>query len=212
MMEYQILILSSDAIFARMLELELLMQGYQTAVMETFSNGVYADTVLLDLDSAHAPPLDSYRRMIGFTKHSALTADDARRRCSMILHRPFEMRLLRCEISQQDSEKSGILLPTSHDHLHGSPLLRTIYLQDEKSLLVLDGRHISLSPKEFLVMQCLLAHRGSPVSREMLSKCIGESEGNKTDVYICLLRRKTEDGSGNRLIYTIRGKGYLIRN
>lgn len=59
-------------------------------------------------------------------------------------------------------------------------------------------------------MQCLLEHRGESVSRDEISTVIGESSANKTEVYICFLRRKLEETFGDRIIKTVRGKGYTI--
>ena len=63
-------------------------------------------------------------------------------------------------------------------------------------------------------MSCLLEQRGEIVSREMLRAALNsesdEDDSNKTDVYICFLRRKLEHPLGLRLITTVRGKGYRL--
>ena len=53
-------------------------------------------------------------------------------------------------------------------------------------------------------------HKNNPQIIE-LSKLIGGASGNMCDVYICMLRKKIDDQFGVKLIYTVRGKGYMIK-
>lgn len=202
-MHCQIAIYSSDAVFARMLELEFLTRNMSVITLERPNGDVFSEVALLDLDSASAPDAASYGRMIGFTKGTALADDGTRRLCSMILHRPFEMRLLRREIMGGREE---VPMLSSEVTFRQTKLL----LDVKKSLLQIDGQKISLTPREYAVVSCLLKHRGMAVSRRTLSDCIGESATNKTDVYVCYLRRKLDAVCPQRLIHTVRGKGYMI--
>ena len=207
-MEYQIAIYSSDAAFARMLELEFSMLGVQVLRAEQGAER-HADVVLLDLDSAAPPPPDSYGRMIGFTRHSSSADDEWRRQCSLVLHRPFEMRLLRREIM---SELMGASPITSGGAEAADPALlaKRITLDVEASCLRLDRESVSLTPKELVVAECLISHRGSAVSREELASLLGETASNKADVYVCYLRKKLERLTSVKLIRTVRNKGYLL--
>ena len=202
-MEYQIVIYSADAVFSRMLELEFLMREMSVLTVRQPREDLFSDIALLDLDSSAAPSPASYRRMIGFTRGAALAEDEARRQCSMILHRPFEMRLLRHEIlTEQGSVQRRSAIPS----------LSSIALSvdPERDVLYADENVISLTPTEAILMRALLGDRGTPVSREILSALIGESSANKLDVYICFLRRKLEQVTGLRVIRTVRGKGYCV--
>lgn len=202
-MEYQIVIYSADEVFARMLELEFLSQNMTVLSALRPREDLFADVVILDLDSAAAPDPTTYRRMIGFTRGSAFSEDESRRQCSMILRRPFEMRLLRREVLGDLHEKA---LPV-YASVSKQPKLA---LDVERSMLRVDGQKLALTPTETLVMQTLLSARGEPVSRERLTEVIGDSSANKTDVYICYLRRKLEQVTGVKIIRTVRGKGYLL--
>ena len=157
----------------------------------------------MDLDSASAPDAASYGRMIGFTRGAALADDGTRRLCSMILHRPFEMRLLRREVM---GAQEGTAMLSSEAPVRQAKLL----LDAKRSVLQVDGQKIALTPRELAVVSCLLKHRGAAVSRRTLSACIGESATNKTDVYVCYLRRKLDAVCSQRLIHTVRSKGYMI--
>lgn len=208
-MEYEIVVLSGDAVFARMLALEF--SNLQISVMATveLQDDDRADMLILDLDSASAPSPDRYRKMIGFSRHPAIASPDARS-CSMILRRPFQMSLFRREILLQldrrwnDATETPFRRPV--------PQKRQIKLDPNASRMICDGREIALTPKEYAVLHCLLEHRGSPVSRERLAQAVEwEGIGNETDVYICYLRRKTDGLPNGRLIQTVRGKGYQIQ-
>lgn len=209
-MEYQVVILSADEIFARMLEIEFRMQNLSVLVAEELAARDYSSVVLLDLDSATPPSPGCYGQMIGFTKDSALlTTMDSHRQCSMILHRPFEVRLLRREVLSclAQDPAAPVIYTTRLDSVSE----RELFLDREKQTLsVDDGHEIALTPVEYKIMDCLLSNRGRIVSKEELSALIGESSANKTEVYICYLRRKTDTQGGMRLIRTVRGKGYRI--
>ena len=78
------------------------------------------------------------------------------------------------------------------------------------SSVVIGDKTAMLSPKEMQVMKCLLDRRGDAVTREEIAAVIGESSANKTEVYVCFLRKKLEECFGDRIIKTERGKGYKI--
>jgi hypothetical protein len=98
-MRGNILILSEDAVFARMLELELESMHF-TVQINFAPTARENDLILVDLDSASIPhKVGKNARIVGFTRHFEVSQLDAERRCSMILHRPFQMRVLREEVA-----------------------------------------------------------------------------------------------------------------
>jgi two-component system, OmpR family, copper resistance phosphate regulon response regulator CusR len=76
------------------------------------------------------------------------------------------------------------------------------------------GKRIELSAREFMLLKFLLEHKDEIVTRTMIAQHVWnpgfEGETNIIDVYINYLRRKPGDGEGNRLIHTIRGRGYML--
>jgi len=58
----------------------------------------------------------------------------------------------------------------------------------------------------------LYQNRGETVNRETIDMLLGADDSNMGDVYICHLRRKIDNKLGLKLIYTIRGKGYTLKN
>ena len=201
-MKYQIAVFSADETFGRMLELEFFMLRKSVLRAKQTASDFYADTVLLDLDTCQMPNEQSCGRIIGLTVDSALIGESTLRKCSMIFHRPFEMRLLRQEVLA-DGERG-------QEH-HLAPEGEGMTAEIRDTTLLLGGAEIPLTPNEARIMQLLIEHRRQVVSREDIAEVIGASEANKTDVYICYLRRKLENALGYRLIQTVRGQGYTIR-
>lgn len=77
------------------------------------------------------------------------------------------------------------------------------------------GREITLSAKEFALLEYLMHNQGIVLSRERIEDHIWnfdyEGGTNVVDVYISYLRKKIDDGHTVKLIHTIRGKGYVLR-
>lgn len=209
-MSHDILILSADAVFARMLELEFSMLQFSVRTAERWTEKDAVGLVLLDLDTAE-PPEDTgaYRDMIGFTRGSALFADEAGRQCSLILRRPFEMRLLRREVLRCTDEHFAHTTAKNKENTDRiSKKSEDLYLDTEGRTLRCGELSTGVSPHEAALLQCLMEKNGTPVSRELLSRLIGASGTNKTDVYICYLRRKLEKLQTGHRIRTVRRQGY----
>jgi two-component system OmpR family response regulator len=78
------------------------------------------------------------------------------------------------------------------------------------------GRRIELTPKEFALLECLMCNAGRGVSRSMIIenvwKLSSDTMTNVVDVYINNLRKKIDEGFGEKLIRTVRGIGYQLGN
>jgi two-component system, OmpR family, response regulator len=74
---------------------------------------------------------------------------------------------------------------------------------------------VSLSSKEFAVLECLMRHPGQVLSRTQILEHVWdssrESDSNIVDVYVRLLRDKIDRPFGRQSIHTVRGAGYLLR-
>ncbi|RAP75434.1 response regulator transcription factor [Paenibacillus montanisoli] len=77
------------------------------------------------------------------------------------------------------------------------------------------GRRIDLTAKEFDLLQLLMQNPRRVLTRDaIMDKIWGidySGESNVLEVYIAMLRQKTEDGKAPRLIQTVRGTGYVLR-
>lgn len=78
-----------------------------------------------------------------------------------------------------------------------------------------NGKDISLSAKEYELLQYLAVNNGIVLSREKIEDHIWnydyEGGTNVVDVYIRYLRKKIDDGFDKKLIHTVRGMGYVLR-
>ena len=77
------------------------------------------------------------------------------------------------------------------------------------------GREIALLPKEFAILEHLIRNKGVVVSREQLEDRIWNYEytgsSNNVDVYMSRLRKKVDEGFDTKLIHTVRGAGWVLR-
>ena len=78
------------------------------------------------------------------------------------------------------------------------------------------GRPVVLSPKEFAVLEYLLARKNEVVTRIEIEEHAwdeaSEPMANVVDVVIHRLRKKIDGGRDERLIHTVRGVGYMLRS
>ncbi len=100
-------------------------------------------------------------------------------------------------------------------------LVRTEYQYDDLSLnpakhtVERGGRKIDMSAKEFSILEAMLLHQESVLTREQLIDSVWnydyEGASNMIDVYISRLRKKIDGNSEVKLIHTVRGVGYILR-
>jgi two-component system, OmpR family, copper resistance phosphate regulon response regulator CusR len=76
------------------------------------------------------------------------------------------------------------------------------------------GRQIRLTPKEFALLEYLLANAGQRVTRSEIAQNVwhhsGETLTNIIDVYVNYLRKKVDVPFEPKLIHTVRGVGYQL--
>jgi len=78
-------------------------------------------------------------------------------------------------------------------------------------------RRVDLTGREFELLEYLLRHQGHLVSREMLARDVWKEPRRATpldnviDVQMTRLRRKVDIEGAARLIHTVRGVGFVVR-
>lgn len=87
---------------------------------------------------------------------------------------------------------------------------------DNKTLEVRrKGKQIQLTPQEFKLLQYLMSNKGRILTREMILNRIwlysSEVETRVVDVYMGYLRKKIDTGHSKKLLHSIRGFGYVIK-
>lgn len=77
------------------------------------------------------------------------------------------------------------------------------------------GCEIELSSKEFALLQYLVRNKGKVLSREQIEQHIWDYDymgsSNMVDVYIRYLRKKVDESFDKKLIQTVRGVGYVLK-
>ena len=79
------------------------------------------------------------------------------------------------------------------------------------------GLALDLTGREFDLLEYLLLHSGSVVSREMVARDVWKttvrytSLDNVIDVHIARIRKKIDDPFPVKLLHTVRGLGFVLR-
>ena len=78
-----------------------------------------------------------------------------------------------------------------------------------------DGKRVTLTEKECMLLMLLIKNRGKTVADAELIEKVWKNEtaenSNITAVYVNYLRNKLEGVFGQRLIYRVRGQGYMLK-
>ena len=108
-----------------------------------------------------------------------------------------------------------VMLRTSHGVSDNEITVGDLVMDCAKKRVTRAGRVIALSAKEYELLEYLMHNAGIILSREKIENHIWsfdyEGGTNVVDVYISYLRRKIDDGEDVKLIHTVRGRGYTLR-
>jgi two-component system response regulator MprA len=124
------------------------------------------------------------------------------------LVKPFvvDELLARCRALLRRSASSHSQSTLTVGNLVLNPLTREVRRGD---------RELSLTKTEFDLLELLMQQPNAVISREYIYETIWgydfETNSKSLDVYIGYLRRKTEEEGESRLLYTIRGVGYTVK-
>jgi len=77
------------------------------------------------------------------------------------------------------------------------------------------GAALDLTPTEFSILALLAKRQGEVVTRPLIAEHVwgvrADAESNVVDVHVRRLRSKMDDPYGHKLIHTVRGLGYVLR-
>ena len=77
------------------------------------------------------------------------------------------------------------------------------------------GKKIELSAREYSILEALIRNAGTVMTRDKIESSVWnydyEGGTNVIDVYIRYLRKKIDDGYDKKLIHTVRGAGYILK-
>jgi DNA-binding response OmpR family regulator len=219
-----ILLVEDDRDIASALELELAHEGYQVLVEHDGLAGLAAagtndpDLVVLDVMLPSMSGIEICRRLrarsttpvLMLTARGSVAdrvegldagADD-------YLAKPFSLDELLARVRSCMRRRTPSLLGTRL-------VLGNLSLDSERREVTRAGEPITLTQREFDMLEFFLRHPGQVLSRQTIFEevwgygFLGDS--NLIDVYVGYLRRKVDDGFEPKLLHTVRGVGYALR-
>lgn len=213
-------IITDDKRFERMIALELSDRGVEIledirADARSVSKKNFYTLVDLDFCSEEdIADLISYSNVIGFSRAYQDLNNEALHSFYAVLHRPFLMdelfSILFGDGRLSFKQKNPRLVKTGNLPIRDKKSYLRVDHASKKAILGNEG--IALTDNEYKVLSRLCDKRGEVVSRREISELLGADNGNICDVYICMLRRKIDNSLGVKLIYTVRGEGYTLKN
>lgn len=110
---------------------------------------------------------------------------------------------IRALIRRKSEDKSAILQ------------LEDLILDTASHTIVRGKQNISLTSKEYSLLEYLMRHQGQVLTRTQIADHVWDysfyTDSNVVDVYIRYLRNKIDKGFDKKLIQTVRGFGYVMR-
>jgi len=219
---FRILIVEDDAQILRVLRLELEHEGYSVDLAADGLTGLEKalkepDLVILDVMLPKMDGLEVCKRIRAKSRVPIimLTAKDRipERVAGLdtgaddYLTKPFSIEELLARVRARLRErhpKSNVLSA------------KDLTMDRDRHEVTRDGKAVQLTAKEYALLEYLLLHRNRVHTRDELfngvwgSDFLGDS--NLIDVYIRYLRGKIDDGFEEKLIQTVRGVGYTLKD
>ncbi len=217
-----VLIVEDDPAIGRVLQLELEHEGYRVELATDGLAGLEKalkepDLVVLDLMLPRMDGFEVCKRIRAKSRVPIimLTARDAvSERVAGLdlgaddyLTKPFSTEELLARVRARLREQEP----------HSSVIeYRDVVMDRDRHEVARAGKPVALTAKEYALLEYLLLHRNKVHTRDELfngvwgSDFLGDS--NLIDVYIRYLRGKIDDGHEDKLITTVRGVGYTIKD
>ena len=217
-----VLVIEDEKDIARFIELELAAEGYATEVAFDGVTGlskfreVNPDLVILDLMLPVLDGLEVARRIrkTSNTPIIILTAKDGIQDKVEGLDSGADDDLIKPFSIEELLARVRAHLRRVNPAVTGEVRVADLVMNLDGREIFRGGRRVELSAKEFELLELLARNPGKVFSRfEIEEKVWPEYTGgsNVVDVYIGYLRRKLEEGGERRLIHTVRGVGYVLR-
>jgi len=123
--------------------------------------------------------------------------------------KPFEFKELLARIKALSRRGKDSVIPKqilSFDGIEMNLTAREIYR---------DGVKVELTPKEFALMEYFIRHQGRAISKSEIAEKVWdinfETSSNVVEVYVNYLRNKIDKPFGAKLIHTVFGQGYILK-
>ena len=200
-------IISGDAIFKKMLSIELFQRGVAVLDIGDFQLAAEKKVPIIFLDArdcrrAPKAPDGCDIVIFGWGDDVSSLGEDAYD--YPVYERPFVVS----DMLDATVGRPTLLADGSKKERSSSDGLR---LHASSHSATYRGERIGLSKKEFALLQLLMEKKGYAVSRgEAAEKIFGGENSNVVDVYIKYLRQKIDEKFDVKIISSVRGVGYVI--
>ncbi|SES97188.1 DNA-binding response regulator, OmpR family, contains REC and winged-helix (wHTH) domain [Natronincola peptidivorans] len=223
---FKILIIEDEIKIARFLELELQHEGYQVIQAHDGREGLEtalrekADLILLDVMLPGLNGMEVCRRIRQTTEVPIimLTAKDETMDKVMGLDLGADDYITKPFAIEELLARIRTVLKRNKEGSQPVDVLKIgkLKLAEKQHLVTYNQDVIELTKREFDLLLYLMENENIVLSREkILEKVWGYDylgDTNVVDVYIRYLRSKIDEKYKTKLIHTIRGVGYLLRN
>jgi two-component system response regulator MprA len=221
----RILVVDDESAVREAVERALRLDGYEVALagdgreaLETLDEHA-ADAVVLDVLMPRVDGLELCRRLRGRgdrTPVLMLTARDAVADRVAGLDAGADDYLVKPFALEELLARLRALLRRAAPGADGAPLRFADLKLDPLSYEVRRGeRAIQLTRTEFLLLELFLQHPRQVLARSVIFENVWGydfgPQSNSLEVYMGYLRRKTEAGGEPRLLHTVRGVGYVLK-
>ena len=219
-----ILVVENETSMGELLQQGLEEQNHAVTLARDGIEGLHAaktsnfDVIVLDVMMPGMDGIEVARRLRAAGKQTPIIMLTARDAAGDIvkgldagaddyLTKPFALKVLLARIRAISRRASRPAMPTLQvDDLVLDPAAREVSRA---------GHKINLTATEFRVLEFLLRRAGRAASRSAIIEAVwgfeDDIEPNTVDAFIKLLRDKIDIGRGRKLIHTVRGYGYILR-
>lgn len=225
-MANRILIIEDEEKIARFVELELKHEGNEVEKafdgregLEKALSGCF-DLILLDVMLPGLNGLEVLRRlrMEKDTPVIMLTARDAvmdkvsglDAGADDYITKPFAIEELLARIRVALKKRGPVAATPAH-----TLSIKGVTLDEDRYEVTVNGETVELTNREFELLRMLMRNKNIVLDREkLMNEVCGYDymgETNIIDVYIRYLRTKIDDRYGIKLIHTVRGVGYVVK-
>ena len=220
----KILIVEDEKKIARIMELEITHAGYEVEVVYNGKEGIEKvkennfDLLILDIMLPGLDGIEVCNKIRNFSDIPIImvTAKDSTQDkvngldtgADDYITKPFEAEELMARIRAQLRRKK--------DNEENILKIANLKIDKEKYTVTRAGDNIELTKKEYDLLKYFMENKGIVLSRDQLLEAVWGydyvGQTNIVDVYIRYLRSKIDDPYEKKLIQTVRGVGYVIRD
>ena len=227
-MQARILIIEDEAKLARVMELELERDGYETVTVNDGTEGLETalaggfNLIVLDLMLPGINGMEICRkiRQRSMVPIVMITArDDTMDKVAGLdtgaddyITKPFAMEEFLARIRSALRRNNDNMMRSRHNNIIE---VGRLMIDESSRTPYFDGKKLELTKREYDLLKFLAMNYGIVLTRDKILENVWSyeyyGETNVVDVYIRYLRSKIDDVFNIKLIHTMRGVGYMLK-